>query len=171
MHTRTNLLVAFAATIAAVAACESSTEVDSNLHFAGVLNGTKEKPTATTSTATGQVLVVVNSNGTLSYSVTWTGLTGAATGAHIHGPADSNNTAGVLIDFSALPVGSYQASANVMTAAGSSSGNVNVKGTAVVTATVSGDSLQKLLNAGMLYVNVHTVANASGEIRAQLKKQ
>ena len=40
----------------------------------------------------------------------------------------------------------------------------------MITATVSGDSLIKLLNAGLLYVNVHTAANAGGEIRAQLKK-
>ena len=57
-----------------------------------------------------------------------------------------------------------------MTAAGSSSGNVKVTSTAVITATVSGDSLIKLLNKGLLYVNVHTAANAGGEIRAQLKK-
>ena len=170
MHTRTKLLVAFAATIAAVAACESSTEVAGNVRYAGLLNAAKEKPTAATSTATGQALVEVSSNGTLSYSVTWTGLTGAATGAHIHGPADSNNTAAVLVNFAALPAGSYQASPNVMTAAGSSSGNVNVKGAAVITATVSGDSLIKLLNAGLLYVNVHTATNAGGEIRTQLKK-
>lgn len=171
MQTRTKLLVAFAVTMAAVAACESSTEIDSNLRFAGVLNGAKEKPTAVTTTATGQALVVVNSAGTLSYSVTWTGLTGAPTGAHIHGPADSNSTAGVLINFTALPAGSFQASPSVMTAAGSSSGNVNVKSTAVILPTVSGDSLVKLLNAGLLYVNVHTAANAAGEIRTQLKKQ
>lgn len=170
MHTRIKLLVAFAATIAAVAACESSTEIDSNLRFAGILNGAKEKPTATTSTAAGQALVVLNSAGTLSYSVTWTGLTGVPTGAHIHGPADSNNTAGVLINFSALPTGSANQSIT-LTAAGSASGNVNVKGAAVITATVSGDSLVKLLNAGLLYVNVHTAANAGGEIRAQLMKQ
>ena len=164
----TRLLVAFAACIAAVAACESSTEIPGSLHFVGVMNGTKEKPTATTSTATGQAVVVLFSTGIMSFSVTWTGLTGAATGAHVHGPADSNNTAGVLIDFSALPAGSATIT---LTADGGATGNVNVKGTAVVTATVSGDSLVKLLNAGLLYVNVHTAANANGEIRTQLKKQ
>jgi len=170
MHTRTKLLVAFAATIAAVAACESSTEVDANLHFAGVMNGAKEKPTATTSTATGQALVVVNPSGTLSYSVTWTSLTGAVTAAHIHGPADSNSVANPIIDFQALPAGSAGQTITT-TATGSASGNVPVKGATILGNGVSGDSLVKLLNAGMVYVNVHTAANGGGEIRAQLKKQ
>jgi hypothetical protein len=171
MHNRTKLLVAFAATMAAVAGCESSTEVDSNLHFAGILNAAKVKPTAPTATGTGQALVVVNSSGTLSYSVTWTGLTGTVTGgAHIHGPADSASVGGTLLNFQALPVGSANQSMTT-TAAGAASGNVDVKAAAVITAGVSGDSLVKLLNAGLLYVDVHTTANAGGEIRAQLKKQ
>jgi hypothetical protein len=170
MQNRTKLILAFAATIAAVAACETSTEVDANLHYAGVLNGAKEKPTATTSTATGQALVVVNPSGTLSYSVTWTGLTGTVNGAHIHGPADSLSTANVIINFQALPAGSTN-QAITLTAAGAASGNVPVAGATILGNGVSGDSLVKLLNAGLLYVNVHTVANAAGEIRAQLKKQ
>jgi hypothetical protein len=40
-----------------------------------------------------------------------------------------------------------------------------------ITATVSGDSLKTLLDAGQLYVNVHTVANGGGEIRGQIAKQ
>lgn len=171
MDTRSRLLlVAFVVATAAVAACESSTEIPGKVRYGGLLTGAKEVP-ATTSTATGQASMEVSSSGVLTYSVTWSGLTGAATGAHIHGPADSTQTAGVLIDFSALPIGSSQPTPNVMNATGSSSGTVNVKNTAVVTFTVSGDSLVKLLNAGLLYVNVHTDTNTTGEIRAQLKKK
>jgi Cu/Zn superoxide dismutase len=170
MHTRTKLLVAFAATIAAVAACESSTETDSTLHFAAVLNGSKEVP-ATTSTAIGQALVVVNSSGTLSYSVTWSGLTGVYNGAHIHGPADSTGTAAVLVDFSVKPAGSAGDTITTPPAAtGFASGNLNIAGSTTYGG-ITGDSLVKLLNAGKLYVNIHTVANAAGEIRGQLKKQ
>lgn len=169
MPTGTKLLATFAVCLAVVAACESSTDVTPNARYAGFMNGAKEVP-VTTSTATGQALVEVNSSGTLSYSVTWSGLTGAPTGAHIHGPGDSTLNAGVLINFAALPAGSTQPVANAMTATGSSSGNVNIAGTAVITTTVNGDSLRKLLDAGLLYVNVHTAANGGGEIRAQLKR-
>lgn len=164
------LNVARAVLVVLAVSCESSTEIVSRLTYAGVLNGAQEKPNATTSTATGQASVVVNSLGSLSYSVTWTGLSGAITGAHIHGPADSNSTASVLIDFQALPAGSA-GQAITLTAAGSASGTVNVKGSSVITAAVSGDSLHRLLSVGLLYVNVHTAANPTGEIRAQLRKQ
>jgi secreted protein with Ig-like and vWFA domain len=154
----------------AVAACESSTEIVGTVTYAGTLTGAKEKPTATTSTATGSAQIVARSDGTMSYTVTWTGLTGVVTGAHIHGPADTANVAPILLDFSALPSG---ATNQVITlgATGSASGDVDVRSGAVITTTVTADSLMKLFNAGLLYVNVHTVANAAGEIRAQLIKQ
>ena len=74
------LNVARAVLVVLAVSCESSTEIVSRLTYAGVLNGAQEKPNATTSTATGQASVVVNSLGSLSYSVTWTGLSGAKRG-------------------------------------------------------------------------------------------
>jgi hypothetical protein len=155
---------------AAVAACESSTEILGSVSYGGSLTGAKEKPTATTSTATGTAHLIARSDGTLSYTVSWSGLTGVPTGAHIHGPADTANVALVLVDFAALPAGSTN-SAIGLAATGVATGTLDVRFDAVITATVSGDSLVKLLNAGKLYVNVHTVANPDGEIRAQLIKQ
>ena len=169
MHIRTKLLIAFASTVTAVVACEDATGTTANAHFGGTLTGAKEMPTATTSTATGTAVLATTAVGGLSYSVTWNGLTGTVTGAHIHGPADAANTAGVLIDFSALPTGS--AGQSIVTALnGTASGTVNLKGAALFGG-ITGDSVLKLLNAGKLYVNVHTAANASGEIRAQILKQ
>lgn len=167
MPTGTKLLAAFAVCLAVVAACESSTEVVPNKRYAGILTGAKEKPTATTSTATGQVLVEVNASGTLSYSVTWTGLTGTVTGAHFHGPADSLTAAGVVINFQALPTGSSNQTITTGTS-GAASGNVNVSAGFAVATNVTGDSITKWLDEGKLYVNVHTAANGAGEIRAQL---
>ncbi|MGE5102430.1 MAG: CHRD domain-containing protein [Deltaproteobacteria bacterium] len=36
---------------------------------------------------------------------------------------------------------------------------------------VNGDSLKKLLFAGLTYANIHTTANGGGEIRGQITKQ
>jgi hypothetical protein len=175
MLNRTKLLVAFAATAVAVA-CEDATFVDPNTHFSGALTVAKEVP-ASTGTGTGTIVVSLTPAGILSYSVTFNGLTGAATAAHIHGPADEATAAGVLINFAALPAAPNGAGQQIALGTnalpnGSASGQVNLKGTATFgTPAISGDSVIALLNNGQLYVNVHTVANTAGEIRAQIKKQ
>ena len=166
MHRST--LVCFLAACATITACDDAT--DSSRQFFGTqLNGASERPAAVTTTATGVFSAEVHPvTNTLSYSLTWTGLSGTVTGAHIHGPADASQTANILINFQALPAGSTN-QAITTGASGSASGNVNLE--LPVTATVSGDSLRKLLDAGQLYVNVHTAANPNGEIRGQIARQ
>jgi hypothetical protein len=169
MVQRSKVVAAIVVTLAAVAACEKLTEIDTNTYYGGSLNGAKEKPAAVTTTATGVASITVTKGLVLTYTVTWSGLSGAVSGAHIHGPADSNNTAGVLIDFSSLPAGSSN-QAIALTETGSATGTVNVTASAVITPTVSGDSLIKLMNAGLTYVNIHAGTNVAGEIRAQLRR-
>jgi hypothetical protein len=76
--------------------------------------------------------------------VTFTGLSGEVTGAHIHGPASPGENAGVVIPF--------------MTGlSGTITGQTNL---------TSAQALD--LAAGRWYVNIHTVAFPGGEIRGQL---
>jgi hypothetical protein len=82
----------------------------------------------------------------LTYTVTYSGLTGNATAAHFHGPADPGKTAGVVV-----PVQGSVASP--------------IKGTAALTDAQAADLL-----AGKWYFNVHTEANKPGEIRGQVTK-
>jgi CHRD domain len=79
----------------------------------------------------------------LSYTVKYEGLTGPATMAHIHGPADPGANAGVVVPF-----------ANAASP---------ITGTATLT-----DAQVAELKAGKYYVNVHTAANKGGEIRGQI---
>jgi hypothetical protein len=79
----------------------------------------------------------------LTYSVTFEGLTGPATAAHIHGPAEPGANAG--------PVAPLAGTTSPLT------------GTATLT-----DAQIAELNAGKYYVNVHTGANRGGEIRGQI---
>ena len=80
----------------------------------------------------------------LSWTVTYSGLTGPATAAHFHGPAPVGKAAGVMV-----PIKSDLASP--------------IKGSATLT-----DDQAKALKDGMMYFNVHTAANKGGEIRGQL---
>jgi hypothetical protein len=81
---------------------------------------------------------------TLSWNVDYSGLSGPATAAHIHGPADSGANAPIVVPFS---------------------GNLTspIKGSATLT-----DAQIAQLEAGKWYVNIHTEANKPGEIRGQL---
>ena len=81
---------------------------------------------------------------TLTWTVDYSGLSGPATAAHIHGPADPGSNAGIVVPFT---------------------GNLAspIKGSATLT-----DAQIAQLEAGKWYVNIHTEANKPGEIRGQL---
>jgi hypothetical protein len=81
----------------------------------------------------------------LTWKVYYTGLSGPATAAHIHGPADMMTNAGVVI-----PLG-QGAPSSPMTGS----------------ATLSPQQADDMM-AGKWYVNVHTQANPGGEIRGQV---
>jgi hypothetical protein len=82
----------------------------------------------------------------LTWTITFEGLTGAATVAHFHGPAEPGKNAGVALLIAQTPTSP-------------------LKGTATLTDAQAAD-----LMAGRWYVNVHTAANKGGEIRGQVTK-
>jgi hypothetical protein len=107
------------------------------------LKGSEEVP-ATDSKGTGTAAVTYDTaSKLLSWKVTYSGLSGPATAAHIHGPAEPGKNAGVAIGF-AKP-------------------ESPIEGSATLTDAQAAD-----LAAGKLYINVHTAANKGGEIRGQV---
>jgi hypothetical protein len=82
----------------------------------------------------------------LSWKLTYSGLSGPATAAHFHGPAEPGKNAGVAV---AIP----NATASP------------AEGSATLTDAQAAD-----LMSGKYYVNVHTAANPGGEIRGQVTK-
>ena len=80
-----------------------------------------------------------------AYTLTFDGLTGPATAAHIHGPATRAQSAGVV-----APLGDKNPTSPV-------SGSVTFT-----------DDQVKMLQSAKLYTNVHTAANPGGEIRGQI---
>lgn len=122
------------------------------------LTGAKERPTPVVSSGTGSATFELLSAGTVRFSITVAGLTGV-TMAHIHtGLADSAGPIAVTLFNSTTPTGSIT---GPLASGTFSSGNIVLPG-------INLDSLLTLMRLGRTYVNVHTVLNPAGEIRAQI---
>lgn len=110
------------------------------------LDGKSEVP-ATTGSGTGTAdLNYDAASKKLSWTVTYSGLSGPATAAHFHGPAEAGKNAGVAV---AIP----------------NATSSPVKGEATLTDAQAADLL-----GGKYYINIHTAANPGGEIRGQVTK-
>jgi hypothetical protein len=124
--------------------------------FVTTLNGAGEFPVRNVpgvGTAT-----IVKKNGTYTYTVTYSGMSGPLTGGHIHGPAGVGVNANVIVPFNDA-VGAP--------ATGTLSGTF----ASTNTAAISNDSLDVLMRNGNAYVNLHTAQFTGGEIRGQLTLQ
>jgi hypothetical protein len=111
------------------------------------LSGAAERPTPVNTTATASGILTLIGN-QLTYDINYSGLSGAATAAHIHGPAGPEVAAGVLFPLS--PAGAFGAS-----------------GRLAGTVTLNAEQLAALVG-GLTYANIHTAANGGGEIRGQV---
>jgi hypothetical protein len=103
-----------------------------------------------TSTATGSIDANYNRlTKTLSYKVTFSGLSGNATMAHIHGPGEAGVKAVVLQTFVGFPAKTSGTYSGTLLA-----DEVKVK--------------EEYILGGRYYINIHTAAKTEGEIRGQL---
>jgi CHRD domain len=113
--------------------------------FKAVLKASEEVP-PNASAATGNAEFTYDTTTKkLSYKVSYSGLTGSATAAHVHGPAEPGKNASVVFGFDKA--------------------TSPIEGTTMLTEQQAAD-----LVAGKMYVNVHTQANKEGEIRGQILK-
>lgn len=112
--------------------------------FHATLSPTVEVP-PTKSTGSGEATATLDTaTHELTWDVTFKGFTSDVTAAHIHGPAEVGKNAGVVVPLGTAP-------------------KSPIKGSAKLT-----EEQQKELQAGTMYVNVHTKNNPSGAIRGQL---
>jgi len=113
--------------------------------FHGTLSGAAEVPPVAGAGAGTAAVTFDTATKMITYSVTYTGLSGPAAAAHIHCGAAAGANSGVAVPFP--------------------SATSPITGSATLT-----DAQVADLEAGKCYVNVHTAANKGGEVRAQLTK-
>jgi len=138
---RTAIVVAAVTTIAGCGLMDRQSNL---VAFTTQLRGANEVP-PNASRATGSVDAVLNKDTNLfRWKVSFSGLTGPATGAHFHGPAAIGANAGIVLPWQGPIVSPLE-------------------GRATLTPAQAAD-----LMAGRWYANIHTVANPAGEVRGQM---
>ena len=108
------------------------------------LTGAQEVPPVTTGGTGTADTTFDKSTNVLTWTVTYSGLSGPVTAGHLHGPAMPGANAGVVVPFT---------------------GDLSspIRGKATLTAAQAAD-----LTSGRWYVNLHTAKHPGGEIRGQV---
>jgi CHRD domain len=130
----------------ALASFIGSAAVAETITYKAMLNAQSEVPPNDSKGAGSAELTYDTTTKMLTWTVTFSDLSGPPTAAHFHGPAEAGKNAGV-----AVLIGNNPTSP--------------AKGTATLTDAQAAD-----LAGGRWYVNVHTAANRGGEIRGQVAK-
>ncbi|QKG57112.1 CHRD domain-containing protein [Hymenobacter sp. BRD128] len=144
-----NIFLLAIAGLAFTTACKKDdTTTPAPLQLSGTMAASNEVPAVkVASSGTGTVTGTYDpSSMVLSYTVTYSGLTGNPSAGHFHF-GDAKHSGNVFITFPALPA--------------ATSGTVS--GTATLTS-MQADSFK----LGHVYSNIHTASNAGGEIRANV---
>lgn len=129
---------------------ENPTITSTKTKLTATLSGAGEKPSSTSSTATGTFAGVIDeSTRVLSYTVSYTGpFTASLTAGHLHRITNTTAlTGGVEIPFTSLTnpiIGTYQ---------------------------LANQNRVDSLKNGFYYANLHTATYPAGEIRGDIKKQ
>lgn len=145
MTRRTAIQSTLLAAAVALAGCSWMPGMGSDtMSMKNQLSGAQEVPPVTTS-GTGTVETTFDkATNVLTWTVTYSGLSGPLTAAHFHGPAMAGANAGVIVPFT---------------------GDLSspLRGKTTLTAAQAAD-----FTAGRWYANLHTAQNPGGEIRGQV---
>ena len=114
------------------------------VHFTARLDGAQETPPRATSGKGTADVTLDTASRQLTWTISYSGLSGPATAAHFHGPAGPGASADAVVPIT---------------------GNLSspIKGSASLSNAQIGD-----LRGGLWYVNIHTAKYPPGEIRGQV---
>ena len=112
------------------------------------LTGAQQVPPVQSPGSASAALTYDASTRMVTWNITFSGLSSQATMAHFHGPAAAGKNAGVKVSMS-------------------KQGSMDVMSPMTGQATLSADDA-KTMEAGEIYINVHTKNHPSGEIRGQV---
>ena len=142
MSRRTVLALASLAWVTAAATAQAAP-----MSFTVPLTGAQQVPPLQISGSGTADMTYDPTTRVITWNITYSGLSGTATMAHIHGPAPQGKNAGIEIWLSRR----------------GSEATSPITGQATLTPTQA-----RQLMAGDLYINVHTQAHPAGEIRGQI---
>ncbi len=115
------------------------------MNFKANIDAKSEVPPANSKGSGSMTATYDTASKKLSWKGSYKDLSGPATAAHLHGPAEPGKNAGVMVPVSPA-TSPFEGSATL------------------------NDDQSKALMAGQLYINFHTAENKGGEIRGQLTK-
>ena len=114
-----------------------------NVNYEAQLDGDQQNPPVDTP-ATGSAIITLDKDtNELCIDLTFSGLKGPQSAAHVHGPAPRGQNAGVLF---AIPMGDFFECFNLA------------------------DEHEQFVKDGLTYINIHSDPHPGGEIRGQIEK-
>ena len=134
------------AAAAVVAAVAGSPALAQTVNLKADLTGASEVPPVNTSGKGSLTATYDPAAKRLTWRGTVSGLSGDATAAHFHGPAEPGKNAGVLVPAPGVKSGAFEGSATLT------------------------DEQARLVTGGQTYFNIHTAANPQGELRGQVTR-
>lgn len=114
-----------------------------NVNYRADPDGSQVVPPVDTPASGKAVITLDKDTNELCVDLTFSGLLGDQTAAHIHGPAPRGQNAGVQIGF---PLGEF------------------------FQCFALSDEQEDMIKAGLTYINIHTTEHGGGEIRGQIEK-
>jgi CHRD domain len=146
-HFRTAMYSGLLASLLGLAVGSTAQTTSSSGALMARLSGAAEVPPVVSNGGGTVEVNLIQQTNVMTWTVTYSALSGPATAGHFHGPAMAGDNAGVVVPIAGSLVSP-------------------IKGAATLTAAQAAD-----LMAGKWYMNLHTAANPNGEIRGQLTLQ